>query len=324
LDDLTLTIPGGKEMSVIAHGTLLNDPFAIEFTGGPLEALLKREGWPVDLSATGGGAALGINGALSSARGHTQTRLNLHLSGKRIGDLADWFGVSPCAEASYTARGQLILSENVGRLQFLQASTGKTQLNGDLDWSVDEPIPLHHAVMHFDTLDPADLDGLIPVVKSGDGDNAKKGIAIDMPILPKRVEIRNADIELAIEHLLIKPVEITEVSLSSQIRAGMMMRSPFHAHIGATSFQGYLDPSGAATAVVFELEGNDHASGNRLRDLFSTAVRWAGSAAVVPLQWLFKKELSTKGRDDCRDSSSRTPAHPELRRDTPAVSMPGG
>ena len=310
-------------MSVIAHGTLLNDPITIEFTGGALEALLKREGWPVDLSASGGGAALGINGSLASARGSTQTRLNLHLSGKRIGDLADWFGVSPCAEASYTARGQLILSENVGRLQFLQASTGKTQLNGDLDWSVDEQIPLLHASMHFDALDPADLDGLFPVVKSGEGEAAKKGIAIDMPILPKRVEIKNADIELAIEHLLIKPVEITEVSLSSQIRGGKTMRSPFHARIGATGFQGYLDPSGAATDVVFKLEGNDQ----RFRKHAARPVQHRGAlgrdAAVVPLQWLLNKGLSAKGTDDCRDSISRTPDHPEQRRDTPAVSRSG-
>jgi hypothetical protein len=177
--------------------------------------------------------------------------------------------------------------------------------------------------MHVDALDPADLDGLIPLVKSGDGDDAKKGIAIDMPILPKRVEIKNADIELAIEHLLIKPVEITEVALSSQIRGGKTRRSPFHAHIGTTGFQGYLDPSGAATDVVFELEGKDHDSGNRLNDLFSTAVRWAGSAAVVPLQWILNKGLSAKGTDDCRDSISRTPDHRD-KDDTPAVSRPGG
>jgi hypothetical protein len=279
---------------VIAHGTLLDDPFAIEFTGGALEELLRREAWPVDLSATGSGATLGINGSLASARGHAQTRLNLHLAGERLGDLADWFGVSPCAETPYTVRGQLILSENVGRLQFLQASAGKTQLNGDLDWSADEQTPLLHAVLHLGALDPADLDGLMPLVESGKGDAEMQGIAIDMPILPKRIEIKNANIELAMEQLLIKPVEITDVSLSSQIRGGRLMRSPFHGHIGTSSFQGYLDPSGAATDVVFEFEGNNGDAGNRLQELFSTAARWAGSAAVVPLQWLFERELSAK------------------------------
>lgn len=306
LDELAMTIPAGKEMSVSAQGALLDEPFGIEFTGGALEVLLGQEAWPVDLSATAGSTTLHIDGSLAGARDDAQTLLNLHLSGNRVGDLAGWFGVSPCAEASYTARGQLIHSENIGHLQFLQASTGNTRLNGDLDWSMDEQIPLLHVIMHFETLDPVDLDGLMPLVKSG-GDVAKTGITIDMPILPKPVEIMNTDINMTMDHLLTRPIEFTDVSLSTQIRAGKAMHSPFHAHVGPTGFQGYLDPSGAVTNVVFELEREDDDSGNRLRDLYSAALRWVGSAAIVPLQWLFKKELSAEGADDCRDDASRKP-----------------
>jgi uncharacterized protein involved in outer membrane biogenesis len=323
LDHLALMIPAGKEISLNTHGTLLKAPFVIEFTGGALEKLLRREEWPVDFSATGRGATLGINGSLSGARGNSQARLGLHLSGERLGDLAGWLGVSPCATTPYMARGQLIISANIRRLQFLQARLGGTRLNGDLDWSMDEQIPLLHAVLHFDALDPADLDGLAPVVESGEGDAVKKGIIIDMPILPRQVEIKNADIKLAIEEILIKPVEFRDVSLSTRIRGGTFTQSPFHVHIGTTSFQGYLDPSGEATDVVFEFEGNDRDSGNRLKDLFSTAVRWAGSAAVVPLQWLLKRELSAKGANDCRDSSRRPPDHPAQRRDSSDASTPG-
>jgi uncharacterized protein involved in outer membrane biogenesis len=323
LDDLALAIPAGKKMSLSAHGTLLSDAYAVDFTGGTLKQLLRQEEWPLDLSATGSGTTLGINGSLAGARGATQARLYIHLSGEHLGDLADWFGVSPCSKAPYTARGQLIISANIGRLQFLQARLGGTQLNGDLDWSVDEQLPLLHAVMHFDALDPADLDGLTPLVKSGEGDAVKKGFVIDMPILPSPVRLRNADIKLAIEHILIKPVEFTDVSLSSQIRGGRLMRSPFHAHIGTSSFQGYLDPSGAATDVIFKFEGNDKDSGNRLNELFSNAVRWAGSAAVVPLQWLLKHELSARGADNCRGSSRRSRDHTESRPVKPAASTSG-
>jgi len=313
LDDLALMIPGGKKMSVTTHGTLLNHPYVAEFTGGTLQELLQQKEWPVDLSATGSGATLGITGSISGARGDTQARLNLQLAGERLGELADWFGVSPCSKVSYSARGQLVISADIGRLQFLRARVGRTLLNGDLDWSRDERIPLLHAVMHFDSLYPADLDGISSLVKPGKGDAVKNGIVIDMPVLPREIRIRNADIKLAMEHILIKPVEFTDVSLSSQIRGGKLMRSPFHAHIGTTSFQGYLDPSGAATDVVFNFENNDKDSGNRLNNLFSTAVRWAGSAAIVPLQWLLTQELSAKAADDCRDTSRRSPDHTEPR-----------
>gem|GEM_PF-2402789 len=310
LDDLAVTMPRGKELSVIAHGSLLNNPFIIEFTGGTLENLLRHEEWPVDLSATGSGAKLGINGALAGASGQSQTRMNLVLSGERLGDLADWFGVSPCEEIPYTARGQLIISGYLRRLQFLQARMGKTQLDGDLDWSVDEQTPLLHALVHSDALDPDDLDGLVPIVKFGNARGDKKGIAIDIPLLPRRIDIRDADIRLTSEKLLLKPVEITDASLTSQIRRGKLMRSPFHAHIGGTRFTGYLEPSGAATDIVFEIDGNDKDSGSLLNNLFSTTVRWAGSAAVIPIQWLFKRGLSAKSADDCRARINHTPSHP--------------
>ena len=310
VDDLVLTIPRGKELSVIAHGSLLNEPFAIKFTGGDPGTLLRREEWPVDMSATGGGATLSLNGTLTAVHGQAQSRLDLVLTGQRLGDLADWFGVSACAETPYTARGQLIISGDVRRLQFLQARLGKTQLNGDLDWSVDEQTPLLHALVHFDVLDPDDLDGLMPLVNFDNARGDKKGIAIDIPLLPRRIEIRNADIRLTLEQLLLKPVEISDISLSSQIRGGKLMRSPFHAYIGATSLTGYLDPSGAATDVVFEIEGNNKESGSLLENLFSSAVRWAGSAAVVPLQWLFKKELSARSVDECRPRINGTAPSP--------------
>ena len=310
VDDLALTIPRGKKLSIIAHGSLLKEPFAIKFTGGVPGHLLGREEWPVDLSATGCGTTLGINGTLAGVPGQSRSRLDLALTGQRLGDLANWFGVSPCAETSYTARGQLIISGDVRRLQFLQARLGKTQLDGDLDWSVDERTPLLHALIHFDALDPDDLDGLMPMVNFGNARDKKKGIAIDMPLLPRRIRIKNANIRLTLEQLILKPVEISDITLSSQIRGGKMMRSPFRAHIGATSLTGYLDPSGAATDVVFEIEGNDRESGSLLDKLFSSTVRWAGSAAAVPLQWLLKEELSDKREEDCRSRISGTPPSP--------------
>ncbi len=120
---------------------------------------------------------------------------------------------------------------------------------------MDERTPLLHALMHFDALDPDDLDAVMPIVGSGNERSGKKGITTDIPLLPRRIEIKNADIKLTTEQLLIKPVDFTEVSLSCQIRGGKLMRSPFRARIGATSFTGYLDPSGMATDVVFEIEG---------------------------------------------------------------------
>ena len=44
VDDMALTIPRGKELSVIARGSLLNKPFAVKFTADAPGKLLRRRG----------------------------------------------------------------------------------------------------------------------------------------------------------------------------------------------------------------------------------------------------------------------------------------
>ena len=300
LDELALTLPAGEAVMMRARGGLLDEPFSVEFTAGGLKALLVEETWPITLSATGGGAVLDISGPLAAGHANTATRLQVGLYGNRIGDLAAWLGVSPCATVPYTLRGQLVLAEDIRRLQFLQLQAGGTRLNGELDWSGYDQITTLLAVLHFEELDPADIEALISLVNQGPDEGAARGIGIDMPVLPRRVEIINADIDLAIERILLKLVDIAEVSLSARIREGRMQRSPFHAHIGNASFQGYLDPTTAETALVFENEDYENAGGGRMETLFSSAVRWVESAAVVPLHWIFSKKLSAEDSADCQ------------------------
>jgi len=300
LDELALTLPAGEAVKMQARGSLLDESFSVVFAADGLEALLVGERWPITLSATGGGAVLDISGPLAAVHSNTATRLHVGLYGERVGDLAAWLGVSPCAAASYKLRAQLVLAEDIGRLQFLQVQTDRTRLKGELDWSGDDQIALLHAVLNFEALDPADIEALIPLVNQGSDEGASRSIAIDIPVLPGRIEIVNADIDLAIAQILLDPVDITDVSLSARIREGRLQRSPFHMHIGYAGFQGYLDPTTAETGMVFENEDYNSAAGGRLDKLFSSAVRWVGNTAVVPMRWIFRKKFSAGDATDCQ------------------------
>ncbi|MGD8618747.1 MAG: hypothetical protein PVI28_17705 [Gammaproteobacteria bacterium] len=300
VDELALTLPVGEAVTMRARGALLDEFFSVELTTGGLEALLMEETWPVTLTAAGGGAVLDISGKLAAVQANATSRLLVGLYGERLGDLAPWLGVSPCAEVAYTLRGQLVLAEDIGRLQFLQVQTDRTRFNGELDWSGDDHIASAHAVLHFEELDPADIDALGPLVNRSSGEGAARGVAIDMPVLPRPVEIINADVDLTIEHILLTLLDVTEVSLSARLREGELQRSPFHAHIGTAEFRGYLQPADAETAVVFENEDDDGATEQWMDKLFSSAVRWVGSNAVIPLRRIFRKKFSAEDSADCR------------------------
>ena len=298
LHELTLNLPAGESLLLRARGELLNEFFSVGFTAGGLEALLLEDSWPITLSASGGGAELDISGALATAHTNTATQLQVDLYGKRLGDLAAWLGVSACATASYTLRGQLVLAEDIGRLQFLQLQTDGTRLNGELDWSGYDQLDLMHAVLHFEKMDTADIAALMPLVNQDREAGAASGISIDLPVLPRRIEITNADIDLTIEHILLKLMAIAEVSLSARIKDGGLQRSPFHAQFGSAGFQGYLEPTAAGVTVVFENERDG--AGGRLDKLFSSAVRWVGNTAVVPLRWVVGKTFSAAEDTGCQ------------------------
>jgi hypothetical protein len=300
VDELELSLPEGEAMRLRARGTLLDESFSVEGTAADLEALLLDEAWPVTLSAKGSGAVLDINGSVAVSDADRATRLQLGLYGERLGDLSAWSGVSPCAAAAYLLQGQLVLAGDIGRLQFLRFQTDRSRLSGELDWSGYDQGDRLLALLRFEALNPADIAVLIPLFKRGSDDGAASVVAIDMPVLARPIDLLNADIDLAIEHIPLSPVDITEVSLLAGIRQGRLQRSPFHAHVGGASFQGYLDPEDAETAVVFENEDNEDGSGGRMNKLFSDAVRWVGSTAIVPLRWLLEKKLAAGDSADCQ------------------------
>ena len=304
LDAMSVSAAAGKALSGTAQGALREVPFAAAFTGPRLESLMTvGEPRPVTLSASGAGAELKINGRLADPRTWAESRLDFELSGQRLGDLAAWFGVSPCAEASYSARAELAFAGGGGRLQSLELRTGRTRLEAELDWSGGRQGAPAQASLNVDALDPADLAAFVPLLRADEADADHRRVMIDIPVLPRPVAIPDTDLRLAIARLLLSPVDITDVSLSGGFRGGRLQRSPFEAQIGSSRFQGHLEPSGAVTDVVFTVDDDAGDSGNRLEELFSTALQWAESVAIVPLQWLFERKLSDDRTDGCPEAT---------------------
>ncbi len=300
VDELELSLPAGDEMALQARGTLLEEPFSAQFTAGGLEALLLDKSWPVTLSVRGSGAVLDVDGSVASAQSDTATRLQLGLYGERLGDLSIWLGVSPCAITPYLLQGQLVLEREIGRLQFVTLQTDQSRLSAELDWSGYIQGDRLLAMLRFETLNTADLEALIPLVTHSAEKGLASRVAIDLPVLAQQVEITNADIDVAIEHLPLKPLDITDVSLLARIREGRLQRSAFHAHLGGARLRGYLDPTTDGTTVVFENGNDETAASGRLSKLFSDALRWAGSSAMVPLRWFIEKKLFAADPAECQ------------------------
>jgi hypothetical protein len=302
VDRLRLHIPQAKAITASVQGRLLDLPVDLTLGGGVLKDLLQGREWPVTLAATGAGARLAVQGEVVAARGNLHTRLNAELSGNRLGSLAPWLGVSPCAEATYRMRGQFIIARDTGRLQFVQARLGDTRLNADLDWTRDEEVPVIHAVMQFDEVVPGDLKGALRFVRLEGPAAEAVGLTLEIPVLPASLKIRNADIRLNIAHIDMGLVNISNLKLVSAIQDARLQSSPFAVDIGNTRYEGYLEPSQGYTGMVWSVAESDAVAGSLLNRLFSNALQWVGHTGRIPLRSLFSNMLEA---GDCGAEDDR-------------------
>ena len=61
-----------------------------------------------------------------------------------------------------------------------------------------------------------------------------------MPIMPRKVEFNDADIDLGINRIQLRNFDITEFSITSRIRDGWVEKSPFQAAVKDVQFKGHL------------------------------------------------------------------------------------
>jgi hypothetical protein len=70
--------------------------------------------------------------------------------------------------------------------------------------------------------------------------NAPKTSMIDLPILPKGIDLFDADVDVQVKRIEVQPAPVTDVSFSGRIREGRMWPSPFSAKTAGAEFSGAI------------------------------------------------------------------------------------
>jgi len=253
LEEAALDVAPGGPVVGRAQGSLLDEPTRLTFTGGSAVTLLDGVPWPLALEGEGAGAVLGLSGLLGGSRaGDAPHRFRVKLAGGRLGDLAPWLGVPETAPSAYRVHGDLEAGAGGLTLSSASFALGRTRGLGTLDWrSVGEGpgprVSLQLAMLDIDELD----DNLDPDPEAGPGDTA--GLTIDCPILPERVSIRDADLEIRVDRMDLDPTDVTGLAFSARIRDSRVTRAPFAARYGGVDFRGELDLDLAQEAPVAAL-----------------------------------------------------------------------
>jgi hypothetical protein len=229
-----------QPMRINADGTLLDEPFELQASGSTLSQLLNLEPWSIELAATGGGARVQITGMVGTPDDPKESNLSLNVSGKRIGGLATWLGISPAAKLPYNLGGRIRFSGGEWELNALNARLGKTSLKGRLGWKPQDANPLLTVGLKIENVDPVELATIGASGQSSNKNDTAGGFTLDVPIVPQAISLSDADIDIGIKRIQLRRFSVANFSVSSRIRDGWVENSPFQFSVEDVQFKGQI------------------------------------------------------------------------------------
>jgi uncharacterized protein involved in outer membrane biogenesis len=265
VETLEVTLEERGPCTVRARGELLGEALRMDVSGGTVEALLGGEGWPLHLQAAGAGAEIELEGEVrgSLVMGTGQTEALLRIEGEQLSRLEPWLGALPVADASYALRARIERTPLLFRTTLEEVRLGETRLTGELGVQGEGEERLAWVDLQVGTVDLSKLlveaPGSAAETAPVDTVAAEEGVALDAPILPGGIHLRDADLSLAVAQLRLARVALSDFRFQGAIRDGHVKRSPFGFRSPDAVFEGALsmDLRRAPHQASFEFGARD-------------------------------------------------------------------
>ncbi len=255
LDAAEMLLPRGEVLQATADGSVLEEDFALAFVGADIVQIVQGETLPMELTASGGGATLVAEGSVT--KGETDSvAVSFELKGDRIGGLARWIGVSEDAAVPFQVTGAVAADADTFAVEPFAASVGRTSVTGEYALRQTGSGSLSRLSLSSDMLALDELAGLFPKTDAPQqGATEEDDFEIDVPILPRGIELEDADLDLSLRRISTDALELEDVTLSSRIRGGRVEDSPFGVVIANARLDGSvsLDLTGAVPSATFSV-----------------------------------------------------------------------
>ena len=266
VDKLVVALPPGQALTGDVRGTLLGRPLAADLRGGALEPMMRDLATPIEFTARSGGLVAHISGTLQPPDGNRGPQLAFSVGAEQAGEVASWFGLAAGAKPPMVLAGKARMTENEWRLDGVVFQLGRTILNLDLARTGIGRQPLIQARLDVVNIDVDELESLLPEPEKTAGTG---GPVLDIPILPRGIDLTDADVEVRMQRFAGTPLAIRDVHFNGRIRDGYMHPSPFGASIADIALNGavQLDLRGEEPTAALWLYANNVEFGRLLRDL---------------------------------------------------------
>ncbi|MCC6608606.1 MAG: AsmA family protein [Burkholderiales bacterium] len=253
LDALVLEAAHGERLRGSARGMLLGKRVSFTLRGRELSRILRDGVLPVELAIAGAGVKARIEGGVERSDVGRGAGLKFHVAATGSGDIAEWLGFAPQSRLPVVLRGEARREPGGWHLRDTRIEIGRSVVIADARRAVVGGRTLTFVKITSPLLDLAELATLKPPV--GRASQGARELALDVPLLPQSIELADADIDLAIERIVLRRTELTGVGFDARIRDGYLPPAPFRASVAAVRFDGTLgiDLRSDAPEVVVEL-----------------------------------------------------------------------
>ena len=252
LDHFRVALPAGKSLTGSLRGSLLGNPLEATLRGGALEQMMLQARTPIDFKARSGEVRAHISGHIEAPRADSGPELAFKISAPRAAEIANWFGLRPGADARAEMSGRVRMASDAWRLDGFRFQLGRSRIAADLARIDIATQPLIVAKLSADIVDVAQLESMLPAPERKPAQRTSAGPVLDIPILPRGIDLSDADIEVRAGRFEGNTLGLRDVSFDGRIREGYMHPSRFAATIADIKLNG---------AVLLDLRGEEPRAG---------------------------------------------------------------
>jgi len=264
LDTLDLALRRGQRLRGSARGTLLGEPAKLSLRGGALPDLLRELAMPIEIEIAAAQAKLRIEGTLArpeATRENTthETALSFAFQARHTGDLARWLGVAPESKLPLDVRGRMRVASDALYLEQTRLKLGRSELTIDARRSRVDDRPSIVASVRSPLIDVPELTTL----------RAGTGRSSDAPVFPDAVDLADADLDLALQHVLLGRTDLVDVGFIARVREGRLQPAAFSGKVAGVPFAGLvgLDLRSEPPEARLDLSTGEIDVGALLRDI---------------------------------------------------------
>lgn len=263
VDTLDLALRRGQRLRGNARGTLLGEPVKLSMRGGTLPEMLRESATPIEFEIAAAPAKLRVEGTLEGTLARPdatrETALSFFFEARRTGDLARWLSVAPASKLPLALRGRARIATDAWYLEQTRLKLGRSELTIDAKRSRVGDRPITVASVRSPLIDVPELATLRASTSRGS----------DEPVFPDAADLPDADLSLALQHVLLGRTDLEDVAFVGRVREARLPPSALSGKVAGVPFTGLvaLNLRGDVPEARLDLSTGEIDVGALLRDI---------------------------------------------------------